>query len=57
MTAIRDFVTFARNSWSYLGCDGGTGRWAMRRHYFARIIPRGIRYVLKCRDDRRRMAH
>jgi hypothetical protein len=30
---------FARLSWSYLGCNRGTGRWAARARYVRSFIP------------------
>jgi hypothetical protein len=36
--AVKGLIFFFRASWSYLGCNGGTGRWRARRTYFRKGI-------------------
>lgn len=42
---------FIRESWPYLGCDKGAGRWRARRRYFLGIIPGVIWFVWQSRKD------
>jgi hypothetical protein len=53
MADLRVLAWFARRSWSYLGCDRGTGRWAARGRYL-RGLPAAARTFLRAtREDRR----
>lgn len=40
-----DLVWFLLNSWGYLGCDRGAGRWGARRHYFRKIVPASAHFL------------
>lgn len=49
-------VWFIWRSWSYLGCDRGTGRWRARRDYLRGIVSKTIWFVRECHQDRVRMS-
>jgi hypothetical protein len=48
---IDKVVFFVTQSWTYLGCDSGTGRWRARRDYFINIIPKTIKFAYISRND------
>ena len=50
---MRNTVWFIWKSWSYLGCDSGTGRWKARREYLAGIIPKSIQFYIKTRKGKK----
>lgn len=52
MKRLADLVWFLLHSWSYLGCDRGTGRWDARRMYFQKIVPTSITYLRLRSADR-----
>lgn len=52
MSEARDFAWFLWKSWSYLGCNHGSGRWRARREYAAGIVPAALRYIRAVRADR-----
>jgi hypothetical protein len=53
MTRVGGVLWFIWRSWSYLGCDRGTGRWAARREYLVGIIPAAVRFVRSSWNDDR----
>lgn len=54
--ALADGLMFLRESWKYLGCDRGSGRWRARRRYFAGIWYKTPAFILECKRDREEMA-
>jgi len=57
MRAVKAAAWFVRNSWFYLGCDRGTGRWKMRRKYFWEIVPKMVWFVKQGRRDHHDQSH
>jgi hypothetical protein len=49
---MRDTVWFVWKSWSYLGCDGGSGRWRARRSYLRGLWPAYRRFRASAKRDR-----
>jgi hypothetical protein len=49
---VKDSAWFLWKSWSYLGCDSGTGRWRARRRYVRGIWPAWRRFRAACKRDR-----
>lgn len=45
------FVWFAIKSWSYLGCNRGTGRWEARRRWLTGLRPAWTRFSGAYRAD------
>lgn len=53
LRALTAGAWFVWRSWSYLGCDHGTGRWQARRGYFAKIVPKTLWFIRQdIRDGR-----
>jgi len=50
-TQIRRALFIIRESWSFLGCEGGSARWRARRQYAVGIVPVTIRFLWVCRHD------
>lgn len=44
---------FVRQSWVYLGCHGGTGRWRARRRFARGLTRATLRYANAARADAR----
>lgn len=51
MAELKRLAWFAYHSWSYLSCDGGSGRWAARRHYVHSFIPAYRTFRRLCLKD------
>jgi hypothetical protein len=53
VTTLRDIAWFARTSWAYLGCNGGSARWSARRRYLAGFILAARRFAAARRSGRK----
>jgi hypothetical protein len=53
MADLRAFAWFAWRSWSYLGCDSGSGRWTARARYLCGLSAAARTFLRATREDRR----
>lgn len=52
MSAVRELTWFAKHSWTYLGCDRGTGRWQARSRYLSGFVRAARAFLRSARADR-----